>query len=196
MSNPGRELYVRISESKEGLQMASDSISGYVGTQWDDNAQTIVFERSKKLEQLALLLIFHTSDGRFEHLLGVGNTYAIRNSLSKHPSFTLQIAFIDGGDYRYGTNKLEFRYRPAPRCEAVPASEENRFASLEDAAFAGVRQSGSTATFFNKAGQSVGTVTVGGGTPIRGVDYWTTEDIAAILSELQAYIDTKPGVSI
>ncbi len=156
-------ITIKIDDSdKRDLTISAESKS--LGSQYDNFAKKLVFEAPRGWEGDALVLFFRDSKSVYEPLdIGLGRVFPVPDGLTGDTRLTMQIAFRHDGALTH-SDQLEFTLRPSmPSGQAPSAPWPRPVDELIAGAFVSVKYEGDTLSFFNSAGDRVGSVTVTGG---------------------------------
>ena len=96
------------------LRLTKESRAVYDGSQFDDNARGIEFERPENRDGHNLILYFADTRQTFSPIsLGIGNAFVIPNTLTQTTALELQVAFEALGVYSERSDIFKFRLRPS-----------------------------------------------------------------------------------
>lgn len=169
-----------------------------VGSQYDNLAPRLIFERPEGRENDSLVLYIESSKGEeYREVLGTGNEFPIPNSLTQDSYFKFQVAFARGEDEIEHTNVVLAGLRDsldgsAPVPEPYPDfwNEVARNAHWGEIVLDGNEE---YYIFYNSAGDEVARVLAGGGGGISK-KYVDDGDAAAVASA-GSYTDAKTAIS-
>lgn len=98
------------------LQLDLGPCPGALSSEWDNDAQRLVFTRPEGYETKFLMVQFLTADGHeYERNLGTGNTIELVNSLTSPGDLRVSVYFFDGADLRQGSNPVLIAIREAQK---------------------------------------------------------------------------------
>lgn len=119
-----KEVIITLSYDSEtkNLKITADNLE--LGSQYDNNATKLVFQREDEMQDKNLLVVFASSFGKqkFVPIPVVGNDFVIPNLFTQGERLWLQVILdIDKQEVR--SNKLEFTLRPSITSFKPPAIE-------------------------------------------------------------------------
>jgi len=148
-------------EMNQGLPVII-SAPQIIGTMWDHNAQALVFECPKELEECDLiLLITYPNQKVYSHNLGRERQFILTNALTGVKSWTLQVAFVKGEEFRLGTNGISVSLRSAPTQGEIAGEHIGDVAVLVTGAVVSAELGTEGYRFRNLAGDVIFTLPVG-----------------------------------
>jgi len=107
-------INIIISRVGDQLRLSKESRAVYDGSQFDDNARGIEFERPENMESHNLILYFSDGKQTFSPItLGIGNSFILPNTLTQTTMLEIQVAFESNGVYSERSDILKFRLRPS-----------------------------------------------------------------------------------
>jgi hypothetical protein len=157
------DIPILIMEEQGALVIASaDSTAG---SQYDNGARRLLFERPEGREADELILIIHDGITSFDPVnLGTADDFILTDDMTGRESVYVQIVFRGDGDTMEHSNVLDFVLRPSlARAKAAGAPLLEQMGSLTESAFAAASYSGARLSFSNAAGTEVAAVEIAGG---------------------------------
>ncbi len=129
--------------------------------QYDNNTVAFDIRRPTDFAEDSLLLTLYDENNIPVTInLQQNNIYTVGERFTQKPTLCISIEFrTTEGRIKNNTNILRFFLRPAIRARAFSAGGDS---PLDDLAYTGTSQEGSTVTFLNRYGMAVGTIQVGG----------------------------------
>jgi lysophospholipase L1-like esterase len=183
-------INIEIYEEQQILKIKSETLK--LGSQYDNEAQTLVFLRPETYAGDDLILYFSNTTTSFEPCnIGSENTFAVSSFLTGTSMLWLQIAFSRDGGILAHSDTLAFNLRPSvtafpPAAPSIPSALNQ----LKAAAFTAVCQENDTLLFQNMDGATVSSVTVSGAGASRA---YVDEKAAETLTAAKTYTDNHGG---
>jgi len=107
------DIIITIQEDDRGLTAASDA-AGYIGGQYDNEVQRLVFVRPEAYAGADLILCFQPKGGEVIRInIGKDNEYTLTSELTAACELGLQLVFIEDGTEMKHSSKIYFSLRPS-----------------------------------------------------------------------------------
>ena len=163
-------INIDIKERSGRLHIDTARGAQLLGTQYDNNAQKLVFSRPEGLDEHNLILRFAAwGTGRSRVNLGQENSFLVPNSLTQGENLTLSVSFEKGEVFREGVNSINFTLRHSMQHEGeAPAPLPNPLSELERRAVASFTYENAVLSGKNSAGEAVTSVEIAGGGGTQG----------------------------